>query len=137
MENINPKYVTRSAIEGLVKKIKLPAPKEFSQDWEYEVSDSSRVADFLFAYENFNLDIEEKFALMIVIISSYEDAMIEEKDEESWGSSIRNHLLKDIRIHKNTIDYWAMLDEDDMENCFFVTPFIREIVNVAKLGGRN
>lgn len=52
-------------------------------DWEYEVSDSSRVADFLFAYENFNLEKEEKFALMIVIISSYDDAMVKEKDEES------------------------------------------------------
>ncbi|GED59181.1 hypothetical protein BFO01nite_33130 [Brevibacillus formosus] len=120
-----------------VKKINLPAPNEFSQDWEYEVSDSSRVADFLFAYENFNLEKEEKFALMIVIISSYDDAMVKEKDEESWATSIRNNLLKDIRIHKNTIDYWAMLDEADLDNCFFVTPFIREIVNVAKLGGRN
>ncbi|CAI8891480.1 hypothetical protein EMIT07CA2_30310 [Brevibacillus sp. IT-7CA2] len=48
MEDINPKYVTRSAIEGLVKKINLPAPNEFS---------------------HFNLDIEEKFAFMIVIIN--------------------------------------------------------------------
>lgn len=137
MENINPKFVTRSAIEGLVKKINLPTPNEFSQDWEYEVTDSSRVTEFLFAYENFHLDREEKFALMIVIISSYDDAMVEEKHEERWATSIRNHLLKDISIHKNTIDYWAMLDEDDLENCFSVTPFIREIANVAKLGGRN
>lgn len=33
MENKYPEYVTKSAIEGLVKKIKLPAPDEFSQDW--------------------------------------------------------------------------------------------------------
>ncbi|MGG1155782.1 hypothetical protein ABE237_08230 [Brevibacillus formosus] len=85
------------------------------------MSDSPRVADFLFAYENFNnfnLEIEEKFALMIVIISSYDDTMVKEKDEESWATSIRNNLLKDIRIHKNTIDYWAMSDEADLDNCF-------------------
>lgn len=134
MENTNPKYVTRSAIEGLVKKIKLPAPNEFSQDWEYKVSDSSRVAEFLVAYESIELNTEEKFALMIVIISSYDDAIGEGKVEESWASSIRYHLLQDIRIHKNTIYYWAMLDEDDLENCFSVTLFIREIVKVAKLG---
>lgn len=133
MENITPKYVTRSAIEGLVKKINLPAPHEFSQDWEYEVSDSSRVAEFLFAYENIELDVEEKFALMIVMISSYDDAIVEGKDEDSWASSIRHHLLQDIGIHKNTINYWAMLDEDDLENCFSVTLFIREIVN-AEVG---
>lgn len=29
MENIYPEYVTKSAIEGLVKKIKLPSPDKF------------------------------------------------------------------------------------------------------------
>ncbi len=43
MENGYPEYVTKSAIDGLVKKVKLPAPDEFTQDWEYEVSDSSRI----------------------------------------------------------------------------------------------
>ncbi|MGG1643692.1 hypothetical protein ACIFQM_20955 [Paenibacillus sp. NRS-1782] len=133
MENIYPEYVTKSAIEGLVKKIKLPAPDEFSQDWEYEVSDSSRITEFLYAYENIELNKEEKFALMIIIISSFNDAVVEGKVEENWASFIRYHLLQDISIHKNTIYYWSMLDEDDLENCHAVTSFMREIVNVAKL----
>lgn len=131
MDNVYPKYVTRSAIEGLVKKIKLPAPDEFSQDWEYEVSDSSRITEFLYAYENIELNIDEKFALMIIIISSFNDAIIERKADESSASLIRYHLLQDIRIHKNTIYYWAMLDEDDLENCHAVTSFMREIVYMS------
>lgn len=127
MENVYPKFVTKSAIEGLVKKVKLPAPDEFSQDWENEVSDSSRITEFLYAYENIELNKDEKFALMIIIISSFNDAMVDGKAEENWASLIRYHLLQDISIHKNTIYYWSMLDEDDLENCHAVTSFMREI----------
>lgn len=133
MENVYPEYVTKSAIEGLVKKVKLPAPDEFSQDWEYEVSDSSKVSEFLQAYENIELNKEEKFALMIIIISSFNDAIVEGKAEESWANIIGYYLVKDVSIHKNTIYYWAMLDEDDLENCHAITPFMREIVGISKL----
>ncbi len=137
MENVYPEYVTKSAIEGLVKKVKLPAPDEFTQDWEYEVSDSSRITEFLYAYENIELNKEEKFALMIIIISSFNDAIVEGKAEENSASLIRYHLLQDISIHKNTIYYWSMLDEDDLENCHAVTSFIREIAYVAELDGQD
>ncbi|SEK10908.1 hypothetical protein [Paenibacillus polymyxa] len=137
MENVNPEYVTKSAIEGLVQKIKLPAPDEFSQDWEYEVSDSSRITEFLYAYENIELNKDEKFALMIIIISSFNDAIVEGKTEKNWASLIRYHLLQDLSIHKNTIYYWSMLDEDDLENCHAVTSFMREIAHVAKLDDQN
>lgn len=137
MENVYPEYVTKSAIEGLVKKINLPSPDEFSQDWEYEVSDSSRLTEFLCAYENIELNIDEKFALMIIIISSYNDAIVERKAEESSARRIRYHLLQDISIHKNTIYYWSMLDEDDLDNCHAVTSFMREIAYTAKLDGQD
>ncbi|MFT9820043.1 hypothetical protein [Lysinibacillus sp. NPDC056185] len=127
MENVYPKYVTKSAIDGLVKKVKLPAPDEFSQDWEYEVSDSSRITEFLYAYENIELNKDEKFALMIIIISSFNDAMVEGKAEENSVILIRYHLLQDNSIHKNTIYYWSMLDEDDLENWHAVPSFMREI----------
>ncbi|MGA3599133.1 hypothetical protein [Lysinibacillus agricola] len=94
MENKYPKYVTKRAIEGLVKKIKLPAPDEFSQDWEYEVSDSSKVGEFLYAYKNIELNKEEKFALMMIIIASYNDAILEGKVEKSWASSLGIIFLK-------------------------------------------
>lgn len=127
MGNIHPKYVTKRAIEGLVQKVNLPSPDEFSQDWEVEVSDSSRISEFLCAYENIELNIDEKFALMIVIISSFDDAVAEGQTEESTAKRIRYHLLQDIGIHMNTIRYWSMLDEDDLDNCFAVTAFMREI----------
>lgn len=70
---------------------------------------------------------------MIIIISSFNDAIVEGKVEANWASVIRYHLLQDINIHKNTIYYWSMLDEDDLENCYAVTSFIRGIVNLSNL----
>lgn len=125
-----PKYVTQTAMKGLIQKIDLPAPDEFSQDWEYEVSDAARVSEFLYAYENVELTTDEKFALMIIIISSFDDAILEGSAENNWSNLIRHHLLQDHRIHKHTILYWAMLDEEDMSNVYAVTPFMREIAHL-------
>lgn len=133
MGKVYPKVVTHSAIEGLVQKVNLPLPDEFSQDWEYEVSDSTRINEFLYAYENIELNTDEKFALMIVIISSFDDAVAEGQTEESTAKRIRFHLLQDIGIHMNTIRYWSMPDEDDLDNCFAVTAFMREIAYSVKL----
>ncbi|MCG7410890.1 hypothetical protein MH117_26255 [Paenibacillus sp. ACRRX] len=137
MENEYPEYVTKSAIEGLVKKVKLPAPDEFSQDWEFEVSDSSRITEFLYVYENIDLNKDEKFALMIIIISSFNDAIVEGKAQENSASLIRYYLLQDIGIHKNTVYYWSMLDEDDLEICHAVSSFMREIAFIAELDGQD
>jgi hypothetical protein len=135
MENIFPKYVTKSAIEGLVQKIKLPPPDEFSQDWEYEVSDPSRINEFLYAYKHIELNHDEKFGLMIIIISSLNDAIVEGKKEDKWNSSIKSLLLQDLDIHKNTIYYWAMLDEEDIENCYAVTSFMRQVARSTAIYG--
>ena len=39
--------VTRRTIESLARHLNLPLPGPFSQDWEYEVADPDRVAEFL------------------------------------------------------------------------------------------
>ncbi|SFF11302.1 hypothetical protein SAMN04487969_11480 [Paenibacillus algorifonticola] len=132
MNNSHPRYVTRSAVEGLVEKMKLPAPGEFTQDWEYEVADSTRIGEFLHAYENMDLNLEEKFALMIIIVESYNDAILGNKVEENMAELIKYHLIRDINIHINTIYYWAKLDEDDIENVFAITPFMRELAAIDK-----
>lgn len=129
----NPKYVTKEAIEGLVTKIGVPAPDEFSQDWEYEVSDASRIEEFLFAYEHVELNEDEKFTLMIIVISSYDDALAMGNFEMEWDDTISSLLLKDINIHESTIFYWAMQNEEELENCFCVTPLMRKFIESNQL----
>ncbi|MDQ0888777.1 hypothetical protein QFZ81_003865 [Paenibacillus sp. V4I9] len=123
MENY-PKYVTREAIENLVEKLSLPKPGSFTQDWEYEVADDTRIDEFLSFYESSSLNEEEKFALMIIIIGSLNDAIEKGDVDESILRKAKELLLKDISIHTNTILYWS-LENEDLEDCFAITPFIR------------
>lgn len=109
----------------------------YTQDWEYEVSDSSKVAEFLYSYESINLNKEEKFALMTIIISSYNDAIEEGRIAENFTEKIMLHLFNDIDIHRNIILNWAMLDEEDLENCHAIAPFMRVVAKVAGLDDKN
>lgn len=128
MESICLQYVTRKAIVNLSKKIDLPSYGEYSQDWEYEVADSSRVAEFISFYENVVFNVEEKFALMAVIVSSYNDAIEEGKSDNTISDKIKHHLSNDINIHKCTIVNWALLDEESIEDCYPITPLMREVL---------
>lgn len=125
MDN-KPKYVTEEAISKLVKKLDLPAPGEFSQDWEYIVADKSRILEFLSFYENQNLDEEEKFALMIIIIASFNDLIEDGENNSDVWVRIEQTLKQDMLLHENTIEYWALMGEN-LEDCFAITPHMRRI----------
>jgi hypothetical protein len=125
-----PKYVTREAIESLVKKLSLPKPGPFTQDWEYEVVDDTRINEFLSFYESSSLNEEEKFALMIIIISSINDATVKGDADESILGKAKELLLQDIAIHTNTILYWS-LENEDLDDCFAITPFIRCVKEIT------
>lgn len=129
MKNHSPKYVTWQAIHSLAQKLNLPVPGPYEQDWEYIVSDSSRIGEFLSFYETETLTIDEKFTLMIVIISSCDDVLaVGECLQVEIMNRIRHIINSDRNIHKHTLLYWALEDEEELENCFAITPFIRELI---------
>jgi hypothetical protein len=130
MERSFPEYVTGEAIKNLSSKIEFPDNIPF-QDWEYIVADSTRLSEFISYYESLKLSIEEKFALMIVIVSSYNDALSDGEEQNAAWEKIRCFLTNDVFIHRNTILYWAMLDDEiDLEDCHAVTPQMRKIVEL-------
>ncbi|HEY9187561.1 MAG TPA: hypothetical protein VIR55_06625 [Ignavibacteria bacterium] len=121
------KYVTKEAIDSLSEKLNLPFKSEFSQDWEYEVADDERLSEFLKFYKERCANNEEKFALMIVIIGSYNELLKKGiHDKTIWGD-IEYYLFKDASIHTNTILYWS-LENEELDNCFLITPLIREVL---------
>ncbi|CAH1228458.1 MULTISPECIES: hypothetical protein [Paenibacillus] len=125
MEN-SPKYITKSARESLIEKLGLPEPDEFCQDWHYIVADTSRIEEFLAFYDNNLLNIEEKFALMVIIVASYNDYLSENEFSPLIWKRIKNLLEEDRQVHVNTILYWS-LEGEDLEDCFAITRFMREI----------
>ncbi|TYA11090.1 hypothetical protein FRY98_23500 [Paenibacillus faecis] len=67
---------------------------------------------------------------MIVIVGSYNDAISDGEEQNAAWQKIRYFLTNDAMIHWNTIIYWALLDDEiDLEDCFAVTPQMREIVD--------
>lgn len=132
MDHIFPKYVTSESIYSLIEKLNLPEPEPFEQDWEYMVANVDRISEFLSFYEQGNLSIDEKFTLMIIIIQSCDDALWDQRfNQEIWGK-IKHYLITESHIHRETILYWALLEDNrDLEDCFAITPYIREIVKVV------
>lgn len=118
---------TRKIAESLARHFGLPLPDPFSQDWEYEVVDTSKVGEWLTAYNSGEFDSGQLTLLMKMILASYDDAMSEGSARpEDWGT-IRRCLLQGRDLHEATIDYWALPDEPDLENGFAITPLMREV----------
>lgn len=122
-------YITKNAIESLNKKLQLPKFGPYSQDWEYELADSSRVNEFISFYESAELSQDEKFALMSLIVSSFDDAISEGKNQEETWERIKKHLIQDLVVHRQTILYWSIAEEElnEFDNGFCITPYMRQI----------
>jgi hypothetical protein len=95
----------------------LPDLDQYSQDWEYEIANSSRVDEFVSFYESADLNQSEKFALMSLITSSFDDAVTEGKIQYGIWEKIKGHLIRDIDLHRKTILYWSLVEEE-VDDCF-------------------
>ncbi|MEK8128484.1 hypothetical protein WMW72_11260 [Paenibacillus filicis] len=127
MEDKSPMYITRATIESFITKLSLPDLGPYSQDWEIESADSSRVLEFITFYENHSFTEDEKFGLMALIIASYDDFISEGNEPDFVWGKIRYYLTQDFVIHKNTILYWV-LEDNDLDDCFAITPLMREVL---------
>lgn len=117
------RHPTRAAIEALALRFGLPNDPSM-QDWEWEVADAGRLDAFIAAYRSGELDDDERFTLMEVIIQSFEDEGTAVDDDPRWPLVARL-LDENIALHAQTVWYWACLGSDD-EWC--VTPLIRPIL---------
>ena len=120
------KYPTQASITSLSKRLGLPGPDRFEQDWEYVVADPNKVQGFLEFYSSSStLTDNEKFTLMIITIESINDALTDGKNIATQWHQLAELVRKDKVLHKNTLDKYANWDEDDLENCFAITPHVR------------
>jgi hypothetical protein len=126
-------YVTKEAKLSLIKKLKLPDID--SQDWEIEVSNPLRIYEFITLYEKGNLNIDEKYALMIIVLGSINDYLEKEEISNDIWNIVSSQLLKDFQIHKQTIMYWALIGEefDHLEDGFAITNYLRKFIDKSDL----
>lgn len=123
----NLEYPSRKTIERLSNDLNLKNTDAFTQDWECEVVDVEKISEYLLYYKTSSLNRNEKITLIRLILEAYNDYICLEKEEDLYGKEIENILNNDYSVHEDTIKYWAC-ENEELENCFAITPFIRRII---------
>jgi len=116
---------TGKAIASLATKLDVEY-NDFMQDWSYEIANPNEIEKYIELYKNLR-DEEEKFVLMETIIQATEEQN-GEKLFLNYLNIVKNFLEIDFHIHKYTIYYWACFDTEDIEDCFKISVFMRELL---------
>jgi len=101
------------------------------QDWAWEVADPMRIDEFLFAYESNQLTDDERFTLMETLIQSFEESGRSLLDDPRWGR-VLELLVKNIALHIYSVWYWSDLENDNADDAWRVTPFLRKTLELHK-----
>jgi len=131
------RYVTKESIDGLVSKLGLPQPGPHSQDWEFEIADADRVTEWIDEYlQRDALTDDERFTLMIIILESYDDALRAGVAKARDWDKIAGALKRDHLLHRSTLEYWSLPEEEDISNVFHVTSLIRSLAESLRSEGK-
>lgn len=95
------------------------------QDWTYTIVESERIDEYIQAYDTKITNDDTKFSLMEMIIQSLTEQENEKLMNEKW-KQIEFILNHDFELHKYTIYYWCCWENDDINDCWEVTPLMRE-----------
>jgi hypothetical protein len=114
-------------IESLSSQLALPYTGT-EQDWDIEMADAARIADFLQFYQTHRLSADEKIAVMALILASYDDHLY--KNNLHTGSAwqeIAALLKAENTLFAGLISYWSCNDADAADDLFAITPLVRKI----------
>jgi hypothetical protein len=110
---------TAKAINELSLELQLPGNME---DWEWIVGKPEDVEKY-FAHYYTLTDDNKKFTLMDLIISKLQIRLM--RILLSFG--ILKPLLKtNFAIHEYSIFYWCSFETEDINDCWKITPFVRQ-----------
>jgi hypothetical protein len=97
------------------------------QDWELIAADSRRVIEFLDFYDSRQLNDDERFALMSLIIASF-DERVSAGQDDALQVRIVARLSARFDVFSYLVQHWALPDEDAKEAAFSFTPIARQIM---------
>jgi len=119
----------QSAIKRICQDLGLPVGDSYTQDWIYELPMKYRNTESLpryaSAYANPEYGENEKRLLMQLMLDITNE-LLETDDvagERAW-ETVAALLRKDLKLHRDQIEYWAMPDKP-LEEAFNLTPLVR------------
>lgn len=118
--------VTRAARQRLASLLRLPNTPGM-QDWEWEVADPERIEEFLSLYEVGGLGEDERFALMEVLIQSFEDSARELTGDPGWERLLAL-LGRNLDVHRYSVWHWSAVEAAATEDVWRVSPFLRPLL---------
>lgn len=124
------RFPTAAAINRLSADFHLA---EVVQDWEIEAADSRRVVEFLDYYDTRQLNDDERFTLMSLIVASFDKRLSSGRDD-ALQERIVGRLTDRFDVLNALVQYWALPDEDE-DDAFRFTPIARQIMQ-SKYGDR-
>lgn len=96
------------------------------QDWTYTIVEPERINEYIQAYDTKIINEDTKISLMEMIIQSLTEQESEILINEKW-IFIKLLLTKDFDLHKYTIFYWCCWENEDINDCWSITPLMREL----------
>ncbi|GEM_PF-5296677 len=112
---------------------KIPFPPELvkfartTQDPELMLVDGDRIGEYIDAYENIEFSDEGRFALMFVILDSFNDMVVDNDPDflKHWGN-IKRLLMADDLFYSKLVIYYASVDRGkDLEDAWPIAPYMR------------
>ena len=95
------------------------------QDWTYTIVEPERIDEYIEAYDTLVTNPDTKFSLMEMIIQSLTEQESDKIMEEKWGK-VNPLLKKDFKLNQYTIFYWCLWGNDDLDDCWRITPLMRK-----------
>jgi len=116
--------VAKAVLLELNKLLKLNASGN-EQDWDIELADYKRVTEFIDIAYSANLSLPERYAIVQLILASYDDYITNKgNDEEIWRGIIKV-LDAHFELYVDTLNYWALAHETTINSIFEITPQVR------------
>ena len=125
---------TRKAIDELAEELNLRNDLTM-QDWSYEVANSNDIDKYISHYGS-TKDDDKKFVLMEIIIQAAEEQNTEQLFKK-YCETIEPILEINFKLHEFTIYYWACFDNENLEDCWKITPLFRRIWEDQKRTKKN
>jgi hypothetical protein len=128
-----PRDASDAAIRNVCKRfnLRLTGPQRaVLEDWEIDAAAPARVEELCDAYEHSTEDADERFALMQVILSSYNDRLAD-GGEPTLDPRLEKILIADFNHLRNLVRDWAAMCKDPDDPLFQLGPLMRSVLAVA------
>lgn len=99
---------------------------QYAQDWTYTVAEADRIDEYIETYDRSIDDEDTKFSLMEMIPQAVNDQPTPSLTESKW-TEVKKLLDKDFALHAYTIFYWCCWENKKLEDCWKISPQMREI----------